>query len=871
MEPERWRRVEDLYHSALDRHQNDRAPFLERACEGDEDLRREVESLLSCNNQAADFIESPALQVAAQLLTKEEIEKEAAAESLPPGTTISHYRILEKIGAGGMGEVYRAHDPRLGRDVAIKILPAAFASDPDRMKRFEQEARAAAALNHPNIVAIYDVGTWQYGSPYVVSELLEGETLRACLQRGALPVRKAIDYASQVCLGLAAAHDKGIVHRDLKPENLWITKDSHVKILDFGLAKLMPEKVVVPELATLTESTSTRVMGTLGYMSPEQVRGQSLDHRTDIFSLGAVIYEMLAGRRAFQGTTPADTISAILSRDPAELTAANEAIPHVVSGIVSRALEKNADDRFHSARDIAFALAAASDSATKDAHKAPRTLAKPALASGAVILLFALLWLWNPRDIRELFGARSGNPRVQSLAVLPLENVSGNAEQDFFADGMTDELITELASLPDVRVISRSSGKRFRSSKQSLAEIARQLNVDAVVEGSVLRQGERVRITAQLVQASNDRHLWAHTYEGNVSDIIRLQNDIARSVTEGIKAKLRPEQEQKLAAQPLPVSAVAYDAYLHGLYFSGKLTPDDMQRSYDFFNKAIAADPQFAPAYAGLAESYSWAAGLQFLPSAEALSKAELAAGKALQLDPNLGMAHHAQAWVNYALKWDMAAAEKEFHRAIELSPNNSTVHLWYGMFLAQTNRSSESMAEMMKAKQLDPFSSIVNGLSMMPLLTSRQYDKLIAEAHQGLQTNPNDGLLGWFLTSAYEQKGDLAKAIDEQEKQAVSYGQDRQKAAQQFGALRHDLQKDGPRSYWMNRQKSLTASSDPYQFAVLQAHLGDADAMYASIEKAYKQRSTELLYNIEGEPAFDAYRPEPRFRRFLDEMGLIH
>ena len=367
MERERWQRVERLYHSALERQLGDRAVYLEQACEHDEELRLEVQSLLACQEKATDFIESPALEEVAQLLTKEEIEK-SGPRSLLPGTTISHYRIEEKIGAGGMGEVYRAHDPRLGRDVAIKILPEAFAADADRLQRFEQEARAAAALNHPNIVAIYDVGTWANATPYVVSELLEGETLRGCLQRGPLPVRKAMEVGAQIAQGLAAAHDKGIIHRDLKPENLWLTKDGHAKILDFGLVKLMPEGQLRAEMATatVTETTSTKIMGTLGYMSPEQVRGQTLDQRTDIFSFGAVLYEMLSGRRAFRGATPADTISAILTRDPPELASDSQSFPGVISGIVRRSLEKNPNDRFKSARDLAFVLAAASETGSTE-------------------------------------------------------------------------------------------------------------------------------------------------------------------------------------------------------------------------------------------------------------------------------------------------------------------------------------------------------------------------------------------------------------------------------------------------------------------------------------------------------------------------
>ncbi len=870
MEAERWKIIENLYHSALARDASDRASFLAERCKKDDELREEVESLLACHSQATDFIEAPALQVAAQLLTQEEVEAHSP-RSLSPGTSISHYQILEKIGAGGMGEVYRAHDPRLGRDVAIKVLPEAYSTEPERLRRFEQEARAAAALNHPNIVAIYDVGTWDYGTPYVVSELLQGETLRTCLQRGPLPVRKAVEIASQVALGLSAAHEKGIIHRDLKPENLWLTQDGHVKILDFGLAKLLPEKAIAPELTTVAETNSTAVMGTIGYMSPEQVRGQKLDQRTDIFSLGAVIYETLSGRRAFKGPTPADTISAILGQDPAELTASNHAIPKVVSGIVRRALEKNPNDRFHSARDVSYALAAASEAETPD--RAPST-ARPAHSSwkwvtAAILILASALLIWNRQAL--LHPIAIGRGPVRSLAVLPLENVSGDSQQDYFADGMTDELITQLAGLNDVRVISRSSVMRFRGSKQPLPEIAGLLHVDSIVEGSVLRNGNRVRITAQLVQAATDRHLWAHSYEGDLADIFRLQNEVARSVTEEIKAKLDPQETKRMQAVQQPVPPEAYDAYLKGLYFSAKLTPDDLQKGFDYFNKAIDADPTFAPAYAGMAEAYSWAGGLDILPSQQVWPKVEAAASKALEMDPNLGTAHHALAWVHYALHWDFPGAEREFQRATELSPNNSTAHLWYGMFLAQRNRTEQSLDEMRRAKQLDPLSSIVNGLSLTPLLTSRQYDKVIAAAKEALISTPNDGVLNWLLFSAYEQKGDLGKAIDQQEKMAIAYGEDPHKASVEFAAIRSDLAARGPRAYWLNHEKSMAASpgADPFAMATVEARLGNEDAMYANLDKAFNQRSTEMLYWMQTNPAFDNFRSGIRFRDLLRRMGL--
>ena len=865
MNRERWQLVEQLYHSALEKDEGERGAYLQASCNNDPELRREVESLLAAGEAAPGFIESPALEVAAKLLTKEEVEADDSPP-LPAGTSISHYQIVEKIGAGGMGEVYRAHDPRLGRDVAIKILPQVFAGDAERLRRFEQEARAAAALNHPNIVAIHDVGTWEYGTPYVVSELLAGETLRARINKGALSVRNAVEISSQIASGLAAAHHKGIVHRDLKPENIFLTHEGHVKILDFGLAKLLPESPVASDLSTMTSTLS--VMGTLGYMSPEQVRGQAVDQRTDIFSLGAVIYELLSGQRAFKGETPADTVSAILTRDPPELTSNARGIPPALNHVVRRALEKNPGDRFHSAKDLAFALAAVSEGHEIAGTRSWSRLGwKVPLASGMVLLLAFALWFVSSRVPPRGVQTSSIPAPIRSLAVLPLENVSGSSDQDYFADGMTDELITQLAQISEVRVISRSSAMQFKGTHRPLAEIARALGVDTVVEGSVLKTGHKVRVTAQLIKTSTDEHLWAHSYDGDVSDVIRLQDDIARSVADAIKVQLQPAERARISSSPQPTSVEAYDDYLKGLSFSAKLTPDGLQKGFELFNQSIQKDPAFAPAYGALAESYSWAAGLEIQPYQEALPKAEAAAKKALAIDPNLATAHHSLAWVKYARDWDFAGAVLEFQRAIELSPNNSTAHLWYGMYLAEQGHAEESFVHMRRAKELDPLAPIMN-LTMTPLLTSRQYDRLIAEVVPMLKVDPQDGILHWLLTSAYEQKGDLIGAIDAQERAAIAFGEDATHARQRSAQMRYAVSRNGAKGYWLSREQSTPADSDPYQRAIIEAHLRKTDAVFQSLEKAYAQHSIAMLYWMHGEPAFDPYREDLRFRDLQRRIG---
>ena len=522
-------------------------------------------------------------------------------------------------------------------------------------------------------------------------------------------------------------------------------------------------------------------------------------------------------------------------------------------------------------------LAPVAAQASRQPRKAAWRIPVALIALVAIVL--SLLLVWSQLSAQRLGGAH----RIESLAVLPLHNLSRDPEQEYFSDGMTDELITELAKVSTLRVISHTSVERYKQTKRTLRDVAQELGVDAVVEGTIMRSGDRVRITAQLIDARSDKHLWAESYErelghsegrsyeGNVVDLIRLQSEVARSITDEIAESLKPNANAQLNPDRA-VTPEAYDLYLRGLYFSGRLSPDNLQKAFGYFNQAIEKDRSFAPAYAGLAESYGWAAGLYFLPPQVALQKSEVAATKALEIDPNSGMAHHAMAWVKYARYWDFPGAEREFQRAIELNRNNVTAHVWYGMYLAQRQRTAESWSEMQRAKQLDPFSSIVNSLAMTPLLTSHQYDRLIEEASLGLKTDPNDGVLNWLLTSAYEQKGNLADAIDQQEKQAVAYGEEPQRAKKEFSALRQEFSAKGERAYWLSRQKSLaaTAWTDPFDIAVVEARLGESDAMFANLDKAYQQRSAALLYWEQTQPAFDRFRTDSRFQNFARHAGLV-
>jgi len=488
-------------------------------------------------------------------------------------------------------------------------------------------------------------------------------------------------------------------------------------------------------------------------------------------------------------------------------------------------------------------------------------------ATAAVVLatVVALIYLRTSRVERA-----SAN-RIQSLAVLPLRNLSNDPGQEYFSDGMTDELITDLAKAGGLRVISHTSVERYKGTKLSLPEIARELgNVDAVVEGTVLHAGDRVRITAQLIDVRSDEHLWAESYERDVRDVLALQSDVARDIAGEVAIKLQPSQQERLwrSGRVLPE---AHEAYLKGLFDASKLTPEGLQSGIEHFDEAIKLDADYAPAYAGKAEAYGWAAGLSILPSADVFPKARIAANKALELDDTLSQAHHSLAWVNYALDRDFKAAEVQFKRAVELNANDVTAHLWYGMFLAQRGRTDESLLEMKRAQQLDPLSLMVNALACTPLLESRRYDAAIEQAQKVLIMDPGNGVGHWLLLSAYEGKGDLPKAIDEIEKQAVLWGQSPENAAKQSAQLRKAYAAAGAKGYWQTRLVSFSKSehADPYTLATLLARVGDKDRAFEFLEKSSAAHSDQFLYWVRGEPAFDLMRTDARFKELLRGIGM--
>ena len=639
--------------------------------------------------------------------------------SLEPGTRVGEYEIVRLLGAGGMGEVYRARDPRIGRDVAVKVLPPSFAADRSRVARFEDEARAAGALNHPNLLTIFELGTHD-GSPFIVSELLEGQTLRSRLQAGAIPQQRAIGYAIQLANGLAAAHAKGILHRDLKPENIFITSDDRVKILDFGLAKLTaPDS----DVNTLVKTSAGVILGTPGYMSPEQVRGDTIDAASDIFALGIILYEMLSGRQPFAAGSSAETMSALLTDDPPALP-----VNPSLQRVLNHCLEKNHELRAHSARDVAYELETVSG--FHASTKPPRAVW--ILFAALVVAIAIALGLWRMRPSATTPNAQS----IDSLAVLPFANATNDPRSDYLSDGVTDSIINSLSQLPQIKVMSQSTMFRFKGKKLDPQEVGHQLKVRAVVAGRVTQLADHLNVQAELVNVDDGSQLWGEQYNRRLSDIFAIEEELARDISQKLRLRLTGRQEQRLTKR-FTDDTKAYELYVKGRESWEKRTPGDLTAAVQYFQQAIARDPNYALAYAGLADAYAVLPDYANVSMSEVLLKAKAAATKALEIDSQLGEAH-ATLGTLADYEWDWTAAEQHFRSAIELRPNYATAFQWYAVHLMTQSRNAEAVSMLDRAEAVDPLSLIIKVDVAIANWRAGNKEKAMREFHDGLQADPN-------------------------------------------------------------------------------------------------------------------------------------
>jgi serine/threonine protein kinase/tetratricopeptide (TPR) repeat protein len=750
--------------------------------------------------------------------------------------TISHYRLLRKLGSGGMGEVFLAEDTALARNVALKLLPQAASLDEDASRRLIAEAHAAAQLDHPNICSVYEAGQ-DHGVSFIAMQFVDGECLSDRLARGRLPPDDVVEIGRQVADALGEAHRHGIVHRDVKPHNVMLDARGRARLMDFGLAKAFSTSAVDVARATtgaMTVERSARI-GTLPYMAPEQLRGESGDVRSDVWSFGVMLYEISSGKRPFDGNSPAEIMSAILRDPPA---ARSSAAGDALTPVIDRCLKKNPGERFQDAGQVHTALEIIRT--TRMGHQAPghtRSSGRP--------------------------GARAG--QIRSLAVLPLENHSVDPAQDYFADAMTESLLTDLAQIAGLRVVSRTSVMQYKGTRKPLPQIARELHVDAIIEGSILRAGERVRITAQLIHGATDQHLWAKSYERDVEDVLALQSEVAQAVVEEVRVKLTPRESARLSSVRR-VNRAAHEAFLKGIYHFDRL---EMARGMELFVESTTIDPTYAPAWGRLARGYYYLGLFGAMAPADAFSKLKDAAWKAQDLDPELAEAYGYRAMASLYYDWNWSAAGEELRRAIELKPSHAEISHVYGHYLMVMGRTGDGLAACEHALKLDPLGTIITACVGWHCLFSRRVDDAVAPALQALAMDPNlfwgHVILGW----AYEQQGLADQSIAQYESAVTLSGG----MALTVAALGHALARSGRTgeaqgvlAQLVERRASSYVSA--YDIATIYVALEDREAAFRWLDEAYAEHASFLIH-LNWDPRFDVLRPDPRLGNLLQRIGL--
>ena len=773
------------------------------------------------------------------------------------GETISHYKIIEKLGEGGMGVVYKAEDTKLRRTVALKFLSPHALGTEEEKARFIHEAQAAAALNHPNICTIYEVDESEDRS-YIAMEYIEGPSLKDIIASGPLKMEEAQRIAMQVAEGLHEAHQKQIVHRDVKPANIMITARGRVKIMDFGMAKS-------PGLAKLTREGTT--LGTASYMSPEQGHGEPVDSRSDIWSLGVILHEMVTGKLPFKGDYEQAVLYSILHEDPEPMTALRTGVPLELERIANKAMTKNPDARYQHADELLADLRSltaetGSTERAKGSEKKGFTKGRLGLIFGAIVIIasaFVLARIYLFPDKSQV---------IDSIAVLPLDNLSGDPDQEYFADGMTEALIADLAKLGTLKVISRTSVMRYKDTNKSLPEIARELDVDAILEGSVMKVGDRVRITAQLIEAVSDRHLWAESYEREMRDVLALQSDVARAIAREIDIKLAPN-ESVGSTDARQVDPDAYEAYLKGRYHWNKRTEQDISKGIKYFEEAIRIDPDYAQAYAAIAEAFAILSDWGYYPPREADKKVREFAQRALSIDNESAAAYSALGLASYDIDYNWEVAEEYYKKAILLNPNYATAHQWYSHLLSTSKRHDEAIEEAKRALQLDPLSLVINQSLGIAYYFARRYDEAIEQCRRTMELDENFLSIYQFMYLCYLEKGMIPEAV-EAFRQMLSLHEQTKVSVEEFDQAYKTSGYEGCVEWMIENMEKwvLKTYNRPFIYAMAYAKIGEKDKAFEWLEKAYQVRS-RFVTAIGVEPAFDSLRSDPRFDEMLKKVGL--
>jgi serine/threonine-protein kinase len=780
---------------------------------------------------------------------------------------LGHYRLLERIGAGGMGEVYRARDERLDREVAIKILPPDVRDDLRARDRLLEEARSASQLNHSHICTIYEVNQ-EDSIAFIAMEYVAGRPLSAIIPPESLPTEEVVRYGTQIADALAHAHQRQIVHRDLKPANVTVTPDGVAKVLDFGLAvRLRSEELEAVTLSQLNLGDSEPLAGTLPYMAPEQLRGDPVDARCDIWALGVLLYEMASGHRPFLGRSGFTVTSAILRDPPPPLP---DYVPAGLTAVIRKCMSKDPAARYQSAGEVRSALETLESTAvSRPRLPATRASAGPRRAlftwvTVGLAVSLAVLFTLNIKGLRERIVHPRTAPVIRSLAVLPLANLSGDPSQDFFADGMTAELIREVSKIKQLRVVSRTSVMSYKGTHTPLPQIARELGVNALLEGSVGRSGNHVRIAVGLYDGASERELWSGTFDRDLNDVLSLEDEVAHAMALQIRLKLASSPGARASVNPQ-----AYDLYLKGRYALDQDSANDLNLAFVYFRQGIEKDPQYAPLYAGLADAYGLLPFYTDTRPSEAFPKAKEAAAKALQLEPTLAEAHASMAYVLNYYDWDRPGAEREFKRSLELDPNDAAAHHAYGRFLASMGRVDEARAELGRAQELDPLSLGIQSNVGMVSYFARQYEDALRQLQKVLELDPKFPVPYWGIGMCYEQLKKYPEALAQFQRGIELSG----RGANGIASLAHAHGLAGQPAEAQKILVELTSRSktkyvSSYQFAVIHLGLGHNERAIVALEEAYDERSMLLGY-LKMDPRFDPLRSDPRFQSLLSRIHI--
>ena len=901
---EKYERLTELFHTAKGMTPEKRQSFLNALSPNDASLRIELQSLLAVQSVAIST--DPPDDIAAGYLAQQG-RSFNDAPSLELNTRFDHYEIRSLLGKGGMGEVYLAEDLQLCRKVALKILPRAVAANQDRMRRFVQEAKAASALNHPNIITIHEINQTDSGY-FIATEFVDGQTLHEHMHTAPMKLSKVLNVTAQIASALVAAHDAGIVHRDIKPENVMLRPDGIVKVLDFGLAKLterLPSDSLDPEAPTsgFLITDPGIVMGTASYMSPEQARGTAVDARTDIFSLGVVVYEMVAGCTPFAAPTSSEVMASILSeREPQPLARYSRDVPAELERIVSKALRKNRDERYQTIKDLlidlkdlareldleaqlerratpefparvttqrsesamsAGAITVGQEDSNQQALDAigskqwrkGRRASLKVLTAGAMLMIGAvsLSYLWVRR------AQKSAKLTDRSIAVLPFKNLGAATGEEYLGLGLTDALITKLSNIHSLTVRPTSAVLKYGSQGKDTTGAGHELQVETVLDGSVQRVGDRVRVTVQLVRANDGKPLWADTYDAEFRNIFQVQDEISARVAEALKVQLSGGERERLAKQPTE-NIEAYQLYLRGNYYLYNFTPENLQKAMRYYNEAVARDPLYAVAYAGLANAYGIASSFG---DDEASLRAEAAATKAIELDPTLAEAHAALAGTRFWHQRDSRSAQDSFNRALELNPNSAVVHHYYAWFLSATGRFEEAEKHIHRALELDPLSPAINVDQGLPFFFARRFDEARGRYKQALNLDADYWYAHLRLGEADEGLGDFAQAVSEFERATASNG-DPTWQAQRARALALAGRKEEARHLLGEiAAKEAPHRGSPYYIALAFAALGERDETFEWLERAFGEKDKWLGW-INVDPRLDPLRSDERFSELL-------